>query len=307
MREKILITGGAGFIGSHLAELLQDDFEVIVLDNLATGYRKNLEGIRHTFFKGSINDYELVLRLMVGVRYVFHLAAMVSVPLSIQEPRKCLRDNVNGLLNVLDASVEHGVTKVILASSAAVYGNTEVSPKCECHLPAPESPYAITKLDGEHYLRMYHKTNGLSTTALRFFNVYGPRQDPESAYAAAVPIFVSRAMKVEPLTVFGDGEQTRDFVYVGDVVKGLLFAATASTLQGAYNLAAGHKTSINELISQIGHELGLTPKVEYAPVRAGDIRNSIASTAKLQEAGFQATTPLDVGIRSVINANRASC
>jgi len=198
---KILVTGGAGFIGSHIVEHYQESgAEIRVLDNLRTGYRHNLDGLRHHFIEGSVTDRALVRQAVDGVDYVFHLAAMVSVPESMANPGECVDINVHGLLNVLEEAAAAGVRKLVFASSAAVYGDNPTVPKTETMLPEPKSPYAITKLDGEHYLGLFQREGLLETAALRFFNVFGPRQDPNSAYAAAVPIFIRKALAGEPIT-----------------------------------------------------------------------------------------------------------
>lgn len=186
---KILVTGGAGFIGSHIVEHYQDKAEEIrVLDNLRTGYLKNLDGLKHTFIEGSICDRELVRQAVQGVDYIFHMAALVSVPESMSKIGECIDINVNGLLNVLEEASAAGVKKIVLASSAAIYGDNPTVPKLETMYPEPKSPYAITKLDGEYYLNMFRAEGKVNTAAVRFFNVFGPRQDPKGAYAAAVPI-----------------------------------------------------------------------------------------------------------------------
>ena len=205
---KILVTGGAGFIGSHIVEHYQDKAEEIrVLDNLRTGYLRNLEGLRHTFIEGSICDRELVRQAVQGVDYIFHMAALVSVPESMSKISECIDINVNGLLNVLEEASAAGVKKIVLASSAAIYGDNPTVPKLEAMYPEPKSPYAITKLDGEYYLNMFRAEGKINTAAVRFFNVFGPRQDPKGAYAAAVPIFIEKAVKGEDITVYGDGSQ----------------------------------------------------------------------------------------------------
>ena len=223
---KVLVTGGAGFIGSHIVEHFQGRAEVRVLDNLRSGFKHNLAGFEHEFIEASILDREAVRRAVEGVDYIFHLAAMISVPESMAKPIECNELNTNGTLVVLEEAAKAGVKKLVLSSSAAIYGDNPVVPKVETMFPEPKSPYAITKLDGEYYCRMFAAEGKLQTACLRYFNVFGPRQDPKSQYAAAVPIFIHRALKHEPITIYGDGEQTRDFIYVKDIAAANVYAAT---------------------------------------------------------------------------------
>ena len=210
---KILITGGAGFIGSHIAEHFQSTAtEIRVLDNLRTGYEKNIAGLNVNFLRGSITDREIVKKAVTGVDYIFHMAALVSVPESMSKPSECIDINAQGLLNVLEEASNAGVKKIVLASSAAIYGDNPTVPKIETMFPEPKSPYAITKLDGEYYLELYRREGKIQSASLRFFNVFGPRQDPKGAYAAAVPIFIEKALRNEDITIFGDGEADRKSV-----------------------------------------------------------------------------------------------
>jgi len=225
---RVLVTGGAGFIGSHVAEHFHNRAEVRVLDNLCSGFKRNLAGFKHEFIEASILDREAVRRAMGGVDFVFHLAAMVSVPESMQKPIECNAINTTGTLVVLEEAARAKVRKLIFSSSAAIYGDNPVTPKVETMLPEPKSPYAITKLDGEFYCGMFAREGRLATTCLRYFNVFGPHQNPKSQYAAAVPVFIDRAIKHQPITIFGDGEQTRDFIYVKDIVTANVFFATRS-------------------------------------------------------------------------------
>jgi len=294
---KILITGGSGFIGSHLVEHYQGVAEEIrVLDNLRTGYRKNLDGLQCTFIEGSITDRALVREAVRGVDAVFHLAALVSVPESMAKPGECVDINVHGLLHVLEASAEAGVRKLVLASSAAVYGDNPSVPKLESMLPEPKSPYAITKLDGEYYLGMFQREGRLETAAIRFFNVFGARQDPRGAYAAAVPIFIEKAVRGEDITVFGDGEQTRDFIYVKDIVGALTFAAATPGVTGVFNAGYGAQITINQLAGQIIALAGSGSNILHQPVRPGDVKHSRASADKLHAAGWQPRHTLAEGL-----------
>ncbi len=294
---KILITGGSGFIGSHIVELYQDRAEEIrVLDNLRTGYRHNLDGLRHTFIEGSITDREIVRKAVEGVDYVFHLAALVSVPESMAKPGECVDINVHGLLNVLEEAATTGVKKLVFASSAAVYGDNPTVPKLETMLPEPKSPYAITKLDGEYYLGMFQNEGRLETAAIRFFNVFGPRQDPKGAYAAAIPIFIQKAVRGEDITVFGDGGQTRDFIYVKDIAGALSFAVETPGVTGVFNAGYGGQITINDLADGLIKAAESVSKVIHTAERAGDVRHSRASADKLRAAGWIPRHSLEEGL-----------
>ena len=282
---RVLITGGAGFIGSHLVEHFQGKAEVRVLDNLRSGYRKNIENFDVNFQLGDICDRAAVDKAMDGVDYVFHLAAMISVPESMSKIAECIQINNLGMLNVLESAAEHGVKKLCFSTSAAIYGDNPVVPKIETMFPEPKSPYAITKLDGEYYCKMFTQEGKLQTACLRYFNVFGPRQDPKSAYAAAVPIFIEKALNNEDLTIFGDGEQTRDFVFVKDVVAANAFFAQ-SEFTGVHNIAYGGKITINDLASEIIRLTGSKSKIIHLPERAGDVKHSMAAVDKLKATGF---------------------
>ncbi len=297
---RVLITGGAGFIGSHIAQQLQGRAEVRVLDNLRTGYRRNLDGMKVDFIEGSILDRAVVRSAVKGVDHVFHLAAMVSVPESVQNPHGCVELNVTGLLNVLEESAAAGVRKLCFSSSAAVYGNNPVVPKVETMLPEPRSPYAVTKLDGEYYCRQFAEDGRLETVALRFFNVFGPRQDPGSAYAAAVPIFMRKALRKEPLTIYGDGGQTRDFVYVKDIAAANIFAVTTPGLTGVFNAGYGGQITVLELARRIIAHAGSRSEIVHAPERAGDVRHSRASVDALRAAGFVPVSSFDAGLAETL-------
>lgn len=294
---KILITGGAGFIGSHVVENYQDRAEEIrVLDNLRTGYRHNLDGLRHTFIEGSVTDRELVKKAVEGVDHIFHLAALVSVPESMAKPGECVDINVHGLLNVLEEASAAGVKKLVFASSAAIYGDNPTVPKLETMFPEPKSPYAITKLDGEYYLGMFEREGLLETAAIRFFNVFGPRQDPKGAYAAAVPIFIEKAVGNETITVFGDGLQTRDFIYVKDIVGALSFVVETPGVTGVFNAGYGGQITINDLANGIIAAAGSSSKVLHAAERAGDVQHSRASADKLRAVGWVPRYTLEDGL-----------
>ncbi len=298
---KILITGGSGFIGSHIVEHYQGVAEEIrVLDNLRTGYRKNLDGLNCTFIEGSVTDRDLVRKAVRGVDYIFHLAAIVSVPESMEKPGECVDINVHGLLNVLEEAAAAGVKKLVFASSAAIYGDNPTVPKLETMLPEPKSPYAITKLDGEYYLGMFQREGRLETTALRFFNVFGPRQDPKGAYAAAVPIFIEKAVTNQEITIFGDGGQTRDFIFVKDIVGALTFAAETPGVSGVFNAGYGGQITINDLASGLIKAANSNSKIIHAPERAGDVRHSRASADKLLATGWQPRHSLDDGFAQTL-------
>ena len=299
---RVLITGGAGFIGSHLVQYFQGKAEVRVLDNLRTGHRRNLNGFDFEWMEGSILDRNLVKRAVDGVDHVFHLAALVSVPESMAKPQECVELNVTGLLNVLEAADSAGVRKLVLASSAAIYGDNPTVPKVETTVPEPRSPYAITKLDGEYYNALFTTEGRLETASLRLFNVFGPRQDPTSAYAAAVPIFIHKALAGQPLTIYGDGEQTRDFIYVKDVVAALAFAATTPGVTGVFNVGYGVSTPINDIARTIIAEAGSQSEIRREPARAGDVKHSLASVDRLRAAGFRPVSNLRDGLAATLRS-----
>jgi len=278
----ILVTGGAGFIGSHIVERFHSTDTVTVLDNFRSGFRHNLDGLRVRLVEGSVTDRALVDGLMAGVDYVFHLAALVSVPESMDKPGEAVAINVQGTLHVLEAARANKVKKVVISSSAAIYGNNPDVPKRETMLPEPRSPYAITKLDDEYYGRMFTEDFGLPVVALRYFNVFGPRQNPRSQYAAAVPIFIDRCLKGEELVIYGDGEQTRDFVYVKDIVAANALAAQA-TATGVFNIACGRSMSINTLAATLQQLTGSASRITHAGERAGDVKHSLAATDRASD------------------------
>jgi len=300
---RVLVTGGAGFIGSHIVEHFQGKAEVRVLDNLRSGFKQNLSSLQHEFIKASILDRETVRRMMAGVDCVFHLAAMISVPESMQQPVECNEINTRGTLVVLEEAARAGVNKLVFSSSAAIYGDNPTVPKVETMLPEPKSPYAITKLDGEYYCRMFAAEGRLQATCLRYFNVFGPRQDPKSQYAAAVPIFIDRAAKNEPITIYGDGEQTRDFIYVKDIVAANVFFATQSAVTGVFNVAYGQRITINELARTICQLTGSRSEIKHAAERPGDVKHSMASIDKLRTAGFSATGSLREGLEATVKSS----
>ncbi|MDR1010266.1 MAG: NAD-dependent epimerase/dehydratase family protein [Opitutaceae bacterium] len=298
--KKILITGGCGFIGSHIAAQLQHDCEVLVFDNLRTGYLRNLDGINARFIQGSILDRDLLRETLRGVDHVYHLAALISVPESVEKPHECVSINITGLLNVLEASAEAGVKKLFFASSAAVYGNNPSVPKLETMLPEPRSPYAVTKLDGEYYCRQFAESGRLETVALRFFNVFGPRQDPKSAYAAAVPIFMQKALAGEPLTIHGDGGQTRDFIYVKDLAAACIHVTNTPGITGVFNAGYGGQITVLELARRIIALAGSRSEIRHAAERAGDVRHSRANVDALGATGFRPQGSMEAGLTETL-------
>jgi len=297
---KILVTGGAGFIGSHIVEHFQGKAEVRVLDNLRSGFRHNLAPFQHEFIEASILDRAAVRQAMQGVDYVFHLAAMISVPESMAKPIECNEINTTGTLIVLEEAALAGVKKLTLSTSAAIYGDNPTVPKVETMLAEPKSPYAVTKLDGEFYCKMFADTGRLQTACLRYFNVFGPRQDPKSQYAAAVPIFIDRAVKNLPITIYGDGDQTRDFIFVKDIVAANVFFATQSSATGVFNVAYGQKITIKELAQKIVTLTGSQSEIKHAPERAGDVKHSLAAIDKLRATGFAPTSNFSDGLAATI-------
>jgi UDP-glucose 4-epimerase len=302
---KILITGGSGFIGSHIAEHFQTSAEEIrVLDNYRTGYAKNLSGLRANVINGSITDRSLVRQAVQGIDYIFHMAALVSVPESMSKPGECVDINVQGLLHVLEEASAAGVKKIVFASSAAVYGDNPIVPKLETMLPEPKSPYAITKLDGEYYLDLYRREGKIQSTSIRFFNVFGPRQDPKGAYAAAVPIFMEKALRHEDITIFGDGGATRDFIYVKDIVGALAFAAQHE-MHGTFNAGYGGQITIKDLANQIVSAAGSSSKIVHLAERPGDVRHSRASADQLRAAGWRPQHTLEEGLAATLDYFRS--
>jgi UDP-glucose 4-epimerase len=308
----VVITGGAGFIGSYLAEeLLKRRCKVIILDDLSTG---KLENIRHLidtkgsrnsaeFIRGSITDFALVKNVFRGIDYVFHQAAIPSVLRSIEHPRATHEANITGTLNVLLAAKDNGVKKVIYASSCAVYGDTPTLPVREDMFPNPQSPYAVTKLAGEYYCQVFHQVYGLPTVCLRYFNVYGPRQDPSSQYAAVIPLFIRKVLDDRPPVIFGDGRQTRDFAFVKDVAEANILAAE-SDAAGVYNIGKGERVSINRLARLVIKLVGNGVEPVHEESRPGDIKHSLADISKARQFGYNPKYNLEEGLRETIRAMR---
>ncbi|MBV8695347.1 MAG: SDR family oxidoreductase [Ktedonobacteraceae bacterium] len=285
-----LVTGGAGFIGSHIAEtLLKQGESVRVFDNLATGRRSNLEALqgqrgRCEFVEGDLRDMQAVRSAVAGIEVVFHQGALASVPRSIEEPVSSLETNINGTQNVLLAARDSGVRRVVYASSSSVYGNTLLLPKHEAMPTDPMSPYAVQKLTGELLCGVFTRIYGLETVALRYFNVFGPRQDPASEYAAVIPRFLTALLEKRRPIVYGDGEQTRDFTYIANVVQANLLAATSPAAVGAaMNIGCGERVSLNSVLRIAGELLEVQVDAEYRNARPGDVRDSLADISKARK------------------------
>ncbi len=281
---KIVITGGAGFIGSNLAEELAKNHEVVIIDDLSTGRVENVEDLDLELVRGSITDPDMLKENFRGVDYVFHQAALPSVQRSIEDPVRANEVNICGTLNVLVAARDADVKKVIYASSSSVYGDMPELPKREDMKPDPKSPYAVAKLAGEYYCRVFNEIYGLKTVALRYFNVYGPRQDPSSDYAAVIPKFANRVMAGKAPIIYGDGEQTRDFTFVRDVVQANV-RAMESDATGVFNVATGTRISINDLAVMVMGVVGECVDCVHEEPRAGDVRDSLGDISRAR-AGF---------------------
>jgi nucleoside-diphosphate-sugar epimerase len=309
--KRYVVTGGAGFIGSALVRglLKRGDGEVRVIDNLFSGHEKNLTEVRSQIEldKSDIRDYGAISAAVRGADVVFHLAAIPSVPRSIRDPIPSHEVNMNGTFNVFRACTEGQVRRVLYAASSSAYGDTEVLPKVETTLPRPKSPYAVQKLAGEHYASVFHSCFGLETVSLRFFNVYGERQDPSSPYSGVLSLFMRALIERRSPTIFGDGEQTRDFTYVEDVVALCLKAATAPGVAGQmYNAGNGSRYSLNYIWEQLQKIEGVSLPPNYGPPREGDVRDSLAdTTAARRDLGHQPQYTLEQGLRRTLAWYRA--
>jgi nucleoside-diphosphate-sugar epimerase len=302
---RYLVTGGAGFIGSNIVEeLVARGERVKVLDNLLTGKVANLEAVRSAveFVQGDIRDLDFLRRAVDGVDYVIHQAALPSVPRSVQSPIESHECNATGTLNVLVAARDAGVKRVVYASSSSVYGNSPTLPKREDMPTSPMSPYAVNKLTGENYCRAFTLVYGLPTVSLRYFNVFGPRQDPTSQYAAVIPAFISHILEGERPTIYGDGTQSRDFTYVRNVVEANILACTAERAVGeAMNIALGDRVSLLELVDKINAILGTTIEPIFEPERPGDVKHSMADVSKARDLlGFEPLVSFDEGLKRTI-------
>ena len=304
-----LVTGGAGFIGSHLAEELERRGErVRVADSLITGHRRNLAHLRTIeFVEGDLADLDVARTAVDGVDYVLHQAAIPSVPRSVTDPITSNRANIDATLNVLVAARDAGVRRVVYAGSSSAYGDMPTLPKREDMPTDPLSPYALQKLVGEQYLRLFTRLYGLETVTIRYFNVFGPRQDPSSAYSGVISLFAMRMLEGRAPTIQGDGRQTRDFTYVANVVDGVLRACTAPRASGeVINVAVGGRISINELCARMASVLGSTVQPEYTPPRAGDVRDSQADLTRAREIlGYEPIVSFEEGLRRTLEWYKA--
>ena len=298
-----IITGGAGFIGSHIAHLLvENEQKVVIFDNLSTGNADNIKDIagKITFIKGDITNKNDIAKLPRNIDYILHLAAQISVPQSIAEPEKTFLTNTQGTLNILEFAKEIKAKKIVLSSSAAIYGDKTLPPCKETAESACQSPYALSKLQGEEMLKLYNLLYNLPTTTLRYFNVFGPNQNPNSAYAAVIAKFVDCFIKNQPLTIFGDGKQTRDFVFVKDIARANVFAALNLNNGQVYNVAAGAHYTLLELVEILTKLFNYKPQINFAPARAGDIKESFADISKITAVGFKPEYTLETGLKEML-------
>jgi UDP-glucose 4-epimerase len=307
---RTLVTGGCGFIGSHIAErLVRDGHRVRILDNLSSGHRENVSAFADDLEElvvGDVRDVDTVQRLCEGCDVVFHEAAIVSVPYSVEHPQESHDVNIQGTLNVLLAARDQRVRRVLFACSAAVFGEEPELPKHEAMRPSPVSPYGVEKITGEHYLQVFHRLYGVETVSLRYFNVFGPRQDPSSPYSGVISIFVERALSGERPLVYGDGDQCRDFVYVANVVEANILAAASPRAAGRiYNIGCGERTTLNDLLRILGRLSGRDLAPDYRPTRQGDIRESVADiTRAREELGYEPAVDVEQGLKRLLDHAR---
>jgi UDP-glucose 4-epimerase len=305
--QRVLVTGGAGFIGSHLVDaLLRRGAQVRVVDDFSSGREENLAQAidRIELLRGDFADPAIAERAVDGVDVVFHQGAVPSVPRSVAEPVRTNRANIDGTLRILESARQAGVRRVVYAASSSAYGDTEVLPKVETMPANPRSPYALQKFAGETYARLYFELYGLETVALRYFNVFGPRQDPASTYAAVIPRFITACLQGESPHIHGDGEQTRDFTFVEDAVRANLAAAEAKDAPGrVFNVAGGRQTSLNALLEAIQGIVGSRVRAIHEPPRAGDVRHSLADLTQARELlGYEPVIALDAGLRRTVES-----
>jgi nucleoside-diphosphate-sugar epimerase len=300
-----LVTGGAGFIGSHLTEeLVRRGEQVRVVDSLITGHRKNLAHLSGIdFLEGDLADLAIAKRAVQGVDYVLHQAAIPSVPRSVEDPITSNRANIDSTLNVLVAAREARVKRVVYAASSSAYGNTPTLPKHEAMPTNPLSPYALQKLVGEQYMQMITALYGLETVSIRYFNVFGPRQDPSSPYSGVISVFAKALLENKAPTIYGDGEQTRDFTYVANVVDGVLRAVKAPDAAGqVVNVATGSSISLNRLFASMRELLGSRVDVAYGPLRNGDVKDSLADITRARTLlGYEPLVPFEAGLKKTID------
>ncbi len=304
---KVLVTGGAGFIGSNLVkELLRRGYEVRILDNLSTGRRENIDEFIDNveFFEGDIRSYHIVHRAVDGVDYILHQAALPSVPRSISDPITTNEVNINGTLHILTLALEQGVKRVVAASSSSIYGDSETLPKHEGLRPDPLSPYAVSKLAGEKYCLNFYNIYGLETVSLRYFNVFGPNQDPNSQYSAVIPKFVKSLMNGKPPTIFGDGTQSRDFTFVDNVVHANLLAMESPNAAGKYYNVAGHQQILVKKLFEDLRKLADADNIQpiYAPERPGEIKHSYADISKIRnDMGYEPVVSFEEGLEKTFS------
>lgn len=307
---RVLVTGGAGFIGSHITHaLVQRGDKVRVLDNLCTGFKANLSSVAKDveFIEGDVADENIVAKAMSGIELVYHEAALASVPMSVEKPLATNHACVTGTVNVLHQAVKAGVKRVVYAASSSAYGDRPYSAKRETDLPQVLSPYAAAKLAGELYLQAFHHSFGLETVGLRYFNVFGPRQDPASPYSAVIPLFVTRLLSGERPIVYGDGGQSRDFTFVGNVVQGNLLAGEVAGIGGQImNLADGRRTTLLQLLELLAKYLGVPANPDFHPPRIGDVRESLADISMARKLlNYEPATTLEQGLSQTIDYYRS--
>jgi len=311
MSTRYLVTGGSGFIGSHLVKrLVAEGAAVRIVDNLSTGQLSRLGDLRQCieFIEGDLADERVSDEVVEGVDYVFHQAAVPSVQRSVGDPIATNRANVTATLNLLESCRRAEVRRVVYAASSSAYGDTEVLPKSETMPPNPLSPYALQKLVGEHYCKLYYDLCGLETVSLRYFNVFGPNQDPDSQYSAVIPKFISALLAKEPITVYGDGEQSRDFTYVDNIIEANLLAMRANEAPGkVFNIGCGEHINLNRLIRELEGILGLKAIVNYADPKRGDVRHSLADIRLARRIlGYRPSIMFEAGLRKTVESMKRS-
>ena len=306
---KYIVIGGAGFIGSHIVEkLVQEKRKVLIIDNLSTGNYENIQPFisNITFVRGNIQDKDLLEEHIEEGDIIFHLAALPSVTRSVNNPLSTNENNIKGTLNVLLAAKEKKADRVIFSSSSSVYGDSETLPKIETMTPNPKSPYALSKLTGEYYMKLFYELYGLKTISLRYFNVFGPRQDPNSEYSAVIPRFIKQISENKTPIIYGDGEQTRDFTYVTNVVSANLLASNSKKGFGeTINIACGSRLSLNELVEKINNILGKKATPKYEETRKGDVQHSLAGITKAKDIlEYASKIDFEEGLKLTIESMR---